>query len=120
MIEDVETRDGAWANRRPANWLDGVTPVPVPLADDGDGDENGMDDDWEKSHGLDPTNGNDHSTVMPSGCTAIEEYINGRADGLLAGIFSDGFESGDSQCGRAVARSGQRRLSTLGMIKTHL
>ena len=95
-IEDVATRGGAWANRRPANWLDGLSPVPVPLANDGDSDHDGMNDSWEQSHGLNPSNGADHTTVMPSGYTAIEEYINSLADSLPTGIFSDGFESGDT------------------------
>jgi hypothetical protein len=42
-----------------------------------------MADAWERSHGLDPTDGSDHATLMPSGYTAIEAYINELADGLL-------------------------------------
>jgi hypothetical protein len=54
-----------------------------------------MADAWEQENGLSPGDANDHTTVMPSGYTAIEEYVNDLADGLLS-IFSDGFESGDS------------------------
>ena len=35
-----------------------------------------MADDWEAEHGLDPADGDDHATAMPSGYTAIEEYVN--------------------------------------------
>ena len=92
-VEDLQTRTGAWANRRPGNWLDGLTPGTPPT----DGDDDGMADSWELDRGLDPTDGSDHSTVMASGYTAIEEYINELAEELIpAGIFSDGFETGDT------------------------
>ncbi|MEM1207055.1 MAG: pectate lyase precursor [Acidobacteriota bacterium] len=90
-VEDLEGRGGAWGNRRPADLMEGLTPAAPPLDLDGDG----MADDWENANGLDPSNPDDHSTVMPSGYTAIEEYINGLADALVSSlIFADGFESG--------------------------
>ena len=73
------------------DWLDGLTPGAPPPDFDGDG----MADDWESRHGLDPSDGHDHATVMPSGYTAIEEYVNGLAEAMLSGIFADGFESGN-------------------------
>ncbi|MEM7052804.1 MAG: pectate lyase precursor [Acidobacteriota bacterium] len=91
-VSEVEARNGAWGNRRPADWLDGLTPTTPPQ----DNDNDGMADAWEQQRGLDPGDGSDHRTVMPSGYTAIEEYINGLADALTGGIFSDGFESGDT------------------------
>jgi hypothetical protein len=42
-----------------------------------------MPDSWEKSHGLDPENGSDHTRVMKSGYTAIEEYCNSCAERLI-------------------------------------
>jgi hypothetical protein len=57
----------------------GLTPTAPPA----DADNDGMADAWETSRGLDPTYGNDHSQVMPSGYTAIEEYVNGLADALV-------------------------------------
>jgi|GEM_PF-818297 len=91
-VADVATRTGAWGNRRPADWLDGLTPGAPPP----DLDDDGMADRWEVRRGLDPTDSSDHSTVMPSGYTAIEEYINGLADGFfLQPIFVDDFVSGD-------------------------
>lgn len=96
-IEDLETRGGAWGNRRPADWMEGLDPVPTPPADDGDADDDGMNDAWELERGLDPTDADDHATVMPSGYTAIEDYINELADALVSGrIFADGFESGST------------------------
>ena len=93
-IEDVAGRGGAWANRRPADLLEGLTPGTPPVDADGDG----MADDWELAHGLDPTDPGDHSTVRPSGYTAIEDYVNELADALVTPplIFADGFESGDT------------------------
>jgi hypothetical protein len=73
-----------------------LSPVPTPLPDDGDADDDGMDDGWETDRGLDPTDPTDHSTVMASGYTAIEEYINGLAQDLVPGVFEDGFETGDA------------------------
>ena len=102
-IEDLATRGGAWGNRRPADWMEGLSPVPVPPVDDGDADDDGMDDDWELDRGLDPTDPTDHSTVMPSGYTAIEEYINELANALVAGpVFLDGFETGDTSAWTTV------------------
>jgi hypothetical protein len=48
-----------------------------------DADNDGMADAWESAHGLDPSNGNDHSTVLAGGYTAIESYINELADQLV-------------------------------------
>lgn len=51
---------------------------------------------WEVDRGLDPTDGSDHSTVLASGYTAIEEYIHELAQALIpSNLFADGFESGD-------------------------
>lgn len=92
-VEDVTGRGGAWANRRPADWLEGLTPGMPPTDTDGDG----MADSWETERGLNPADGMDHSTVMPSGYTAIEEYVNELADALIPSfLFSDGFETGDT------------------------
>ncbi len=48
-----------------------------------DADDDGMADTWEMANGLNPADGTDHSTVMASGYTAIEEYINELADALV-------------------------------------
>lgn len=66
----------------------------VPTTPPTDMDRDGMADTWEQANGLDPSNGNDHSQIMPSGYTAIEEYINGLATQLVSDlIFFDGFDA---------------------------
>ena len=88
-ISELENRNGSWRNYRPANLMDGLSPTAPPL----DSDDDGMPDFWENSWGLNAQNGNDHNTIMPSGYTAIEEYINGLASAMGNDvIFADGFE----------------------------
>ena len=76
-IDEVTARTGGWGAAPPADLLEGLTPGTPPT----DADDDGMADDWELAHRLDPTDGTDHTTTMPSGYTAIEDYINGLADG---------------------------------------
>lgn len=88
-ILELQQRNGSWRNYRPPDLMDGLTPTTAPL----DSDDDGMPNDWENDHGLNPADGSDHSTVMPSGYTAIEEYINGLASQRSGDlIFADGFE----------------------------
>lgn len=88
-ILELQQRNGSWRNYRPPNLMDGLTATIPPT----DSDDDGMPNDWENSHGLNPQNANDHTTIMPSGYTAIEEYINGLATALGTDlIFADGFE----------------------------
>lgn len=88
-ILELQNRNGTWRNFRPANLMDGLTPTTPPL----DSDNDGMPDEWENIHGLNPQNGTDHSNIMPSGYTAIEQYINNLASRMGDDlIFSDGFQ----------------------------
>ncbi len=89
-VAHVELRSGAWDNFRPADLLDGLTPTAPPL----DGDDDGMADAWEDEAGLDPDDPDDHATVMPSGYTAIEVYLDHLARRMVP-VFVDGVESGD-------------------------
>lgn len=41
-----------------------------------DNDKDGMDDEWEKEVGLDPTNPDDRNKTTASGYTALEVYLN--------------------------------------------
>ena len=41
-----------------------------------DSDHDGMPDDWEIAHGLDPNNPDDRNLLMESGYTALEVYLN--------------------------------------------
>ncbi len=85
---ELQQRSGSWRNYRPSDLMAGLTATSPPL----DSDDDGMPDDWETARGLDPQNGNDHNTTMPSGYTAIEDYINGLATNRVTDvIFLDGF-----------------------------
>lgn len=77
-VEETMARTGSWGARSPNDWLDGLTPGTPPA----DADDDGMADDWELAHGLDPADGSDHSTMLDSGYTAIETYLNELADAL--------------------------------------
>ena len=79
VVEETRQRSGSWGARIPDDLMAGLTPGTPPL----DADDDGMADAWERTHGLDPTGGSDHATLMPSGYTAIEAYINELADQLL-------------------------------------
>ena len=50
-----------------------VYPITLEVADD---DHDGMDDSWELSHGLDPTNAEDRNKKFKDGYTALEVYLN--------------------------------------------
>jgi hypothetical protein len=78
-VEEVRSGGGAWGKREPADLMEGLSARPAPQ----DTDRDGMADQWEAANGLDSSNGDDHSHVMDSGYTAIEEYCNGLAAVLL-------------------------------------
>lgn len=78
-IEDLQNGTGSWGLPLPSDLMEGLTPTQPPADEDNDG----MADSWEMSHGLNPEDGDDHTTVMESGYTAIEEYINELAERLI-------------------------------------
>jgi|GEM_PF-1309327 len=81
-LDDVATFDGQFGcpiAEAGTDLMTGLSPTAPPT----DADNDGMADAWEAANGLDSTNPNDHSTVMASGYTAIEDYINGLADTLV-------------------------------------
>ena len=78
-IEEVKTGTGSWGRHESGDLMTGLTPQAPPL----DTDNDGLPDAWERANGLDASNGNDHSTIMASGYTAIEEYCNVLAQGLI-------------------------------------
>jgi hypothetical protein len=77
IINNLKNRSG--------NFLNGVgSPAPTiswPSLAAGtppvDSDHDGMPDDWELSHGLNPKNAEDRNSTAPSGYTYVEEYFNG-------------------------------------------
>jgi pectate lyase len=72
IVREVQEGTGSWGRKPQADLLEGLTAGrPAP---DADGD--GLPDDWEMAHGLDPKDASDHAKAMPSGYTAIEAYGN--------------------------------------------
>ena len=72
----------------------GLTPGKAPK----DSDNDGMPDDWEKAHKLNPNDASDNSKIVPAGAskddrhagyTWIEFYINELADKLVAQAIAD-------------------------------
>ena len=54
--------------------LAAVAASPAGAAGDADGD--GIPDEWEVAHGLDPHNPNDAQTMTSDGYTWLEKYLN--------------------------------------------
>lgn len=73
LVQHVRTRTGKIINsqREVGGWPE-LKGGPLPA----DADDDGLPDAWEKAHGLDPRNPADANRVLPSGYTAIEEYLN--------------------------------------------
>jgi len=89
VFKEVRTGTGFMGAYMPENSLmDGLTPgKPKP-----DTDNDGMPDEWEKAHGLDPNDPADSNKTVPAGAskndrhkgyTYIEYYINECADKLI-------------------------------------
>ena len=76
-IDEVRTGKGDWGRREPEGGLMAGLKAAQPPKD---ADRDGMGDEWEKKHGLDPAK-DDSAKVMDSGYTAIEVYLDelGRA-----------------------------------------
>ena len=72
-IIDSQTDVGGWP------LLASTTP---PL----DSDHDGMPDDWETQHGLNPNDSTDSHTFATDGYTMIEEYINGLVSGNTTNV----------------------------------
>ncbi len=78
IIAETINGTGSWGRKDQPNLMAGLISEPPPPDSDGDG----MPDAWEESHDLDP-NHDDSARVMKSGYTAIEEYLNHRAEALV-------------------------------------
>jgi hypothetical protein len=78
MIRDTLEGTGEWGRHEPPDLLEGLVASEPPA----DGDSDGMPDEWERAHGLNPAE-DDSSQLMPSGYSAIEEYINALAESLV-------------------------------------
>lgn len=85
-IQELMSGTGKWRRHSPDKptdewYFQGMTIDKAPIDSDGDG----MPDEWESKHGLNKNDPNDAGRRMPSGYTAIEEYINDRAYLLMQG-----------------------------------
>ncbi len=78
-VSDATNGTGSWGSDFPADYMAGLSTT----APETDSDNDGMPDTWETANSLNPSDGTDHTTLMNSGYTAIEEYINECADELL-------------------------------------
>jgi pectate lyase len=76
-LNEVLHGKGHWARNAPADptndWFLDALPH-AKIGPDSDGD--GIPDQWERQHGLNPNDSGDHSTIMKDGYTAIEHYLN--------------------------------------------
>ncbi len=89
-VEEVHSGTGSWGRHDPpAGLLEGLAAGQPPA----DHDQDGMPDDWEREHGLDPDDPSDANRLVPAGAsphdrhrgyTYIEFYINELADTLVA------------------------------------
>ncbi len=87
---DVSAGKGSWGRVDPEGGLmAGLTPGKAPTDSDGDG----MPDEWEKAHKLNPADPKDGGKIVPAGAskddrhkdyTYVEYYINELADKLIA------------------------------------
>jgi hypothetical protein len=92
-VEEVANKSGAWGRNGPLDptnewFLEGLTPGKAPV----DTDDDGMSDQWETAHGLNPKDSADANKIVPAGgsegdrhqaYTYIEFYINELADNLV-------------------------------------
>ncbi len=94
-VREVRTGTGSWGAVMPKDGLlSGLIPGKAPA----DGDKDGMPDEWEKAHKLNPGDPSDAIKVVPAGAspgdrhkgyTYIEYYLNECADLLIAGAIAE-------------------------------
>lgn len=76
VIEAFEKGEGKLIDKTEESlgWTDGY-PALAQTDPPADGDKDGIPDDWEKDHGLDPDNGSDGAMESPYGYTYLEIYL---------------------------------------------
>jgi hypothetical protein len=75
-VGEIEARTGTLGKNDDALIETGDEPPP-------DADDDGMPDDWERAHGLDPQDGTDAATLDETGYSQIEIYVNELAAALI-------------------------------------
>ncbi|TAK51758.1 MAG: T9SS type A sorting domain-containing protein [Bacteroidetes bacterium] len=83
------TYGGVWgANKGIIDSPDDVGGYPLlqSTAAPADTDHDGMPDDWETFHGLNPADSTDGMTITGDGYSNLEHYINGLVDSVMTGI----------------------------------
>lgn len=71
-----EVRHGFGFHLNSQREVGGVPEFEFAVADRIDTDGDGIPDDWEWAHGLDPLDGDDANYIAPSGYTYLEEYLH--------------------------------------------
>jgi pectate lyase len=89
-LQEVVKGTGKWGRNAPLHptdewYMHGLKPTKPPT----DSDNDGMPDAWERKRGLDPRSGADANRKMPTGYTAIEQYLNEQADELIRRARAD-------------------------------
>ncbi len=74
-VEEVKNKSGALGRNallEPTNdwFMEGLTPTKAPV----DSDNDGMPDDWEKAHGLNPNDPADAAKIVPAGKSAGDRH----------------------------------------------
>jgi pectate lyase len=107
IVDEVVSRSGSWGVHAPSDLLQGLMPAAPPA----DTDADGIADTWELARGLKPNDGSDAAKVMPSGFSALEEYLDDLAEELLDGGAGSG---GATSSGAGGAGSGGATSSGAG------
>lgn len=82
IVRSVRDKSGSSRVSTTGPWPDLAGDAPSPPADS---DHDGMPDDWEKAHGLDPDNARDGAAVAANGYTHVENYLNELAGDRVPG-----------------------------------
>ncbi len=72
-VQSVRERTGSSRVNTTGPWPDLASGAPEPPPDS---DHDGIPDDWEIAHGLDPHNARDGTAVAENGYTKVENYLN--------------------------------------------
>ncbi len=79
VVDEVRSRGGEWLPRPPADLLEGLQPGTAAA----DSDRDGIPDEWEIQHALDPDDPADSGQPLDGGYTALEVYVNELSDALV-------------------------------------